>query len=381
MKNYLNILYILFITVNVYANSGGSFQERTVFANGQEGIFGFRIPSVTTAKDGTVLAFCEARKESTADCSPTDMVMKYSNDNGNTWSQLKLLADGELGSVTNPTSLVERTTGRIFLFFNRTPAGYNESKVEPGIDGNTVTAWVIYSDDNGRKWSDPCNITAQAKKNSWSSFAFGPGSAIQTLEGRIIVPCNHGPSPSSSFAIFSDDLGKSWTIGNDVAPNTNECQLAQLSDGSIMFNMRNLRGPRCRAISVSSDGGQTWSDVEDDYNLIEPQCQASLISYKPTAQNKPILLFSNPATMGSGSKGRTHLTVRISYDDGKSWPYEKIIYTGPSAYSCLTVLKDGSIGCLYEKSEGPIWGKNLRTIAFAKFDLNWLTDGRSGYYE
>jgi sialidase-1 len=130
--------------------------------------------------------------------------------------------------------------------------------------------------------------------------------------------------------------------------------------------MRSLRGSHCRAVAYSSDGGLNWTDFGDAPELVEPVCQGSFLRYSlagPGGRNR--LLFCNPAD----TKQRIRLTVRLSYDEAKSWPVAKTIYEGSSAYCCLTVLPDGTIGCLFERDD-------YRKITFARFSLAWLTDGR-----
>ena len=119
-----------------------------------------------------------------------------------------------------------------------------------------------------------------------------------------------------------------------------------------------------RAVSYSRDGGDTWSELEFDETLIEPICQASYLRY-PGSKTK--VLFSNPAS----KKDRIRMTVRFSNDDGKTWPSSRLLHAGPAAYSCLAVLPDGAIACLYEGGAKTAYEK----IAFARFSLKWLKQG------
>lgn len=166
--------------------------------------------------------------------------------------------------------------------------------------------------------------------------------------------------------IYSDDHGATWRYSEEILFETNECQVVELGDGTLMNNMRNRdSGKDHRGVATSVDGGQTWSDVWFDEELPEPTCQASLLRCTlAEVLDKNRVLFSNPAHTSS----RVEMTVRLSYDEGQTWPVSRLIYGGSSAYSCLTVLPDNSIGCLYEKDS---YGK----IAFAHFSLEWLTDG------
>jgi sialidase-1 len=152
-------------------------------------------------------------------------------------------------------------------------------------------------------------------------------------------------------------------VGGEADLDTNECQAAELADGALMLNMRSYRGKGCRAVQTSADGGLTWSTVVDDRTLVDPVCQASLLRHPASGRSR--LLFANAAD----TLHRRRMTVRLSYDEGRTWPYAKTIHYGPAAYSSLTALKDGSVGLLYEKDD-------YRSLAFARFTLEWLTDGK-----
>ena len=197
----------------------------------------------------------------------------------------------------------------------------------------------------------------------------GPGVGIQMRSGRLVIPCNHVIGAEvTNHVIYSDDHGKTWRLGGSTDPNTDENQLVELADGSLLLNIRNYREKGHRGISMSKDGGLTWSPVVSDPTLIEPVCMASLIRYTnspPYTKNR--LLFSNPATQTE----RIRMTIRVSYDEGKTWPVAKLLNAGPSGYSCLTVLPDMTIGCLYERGDR----SSIEKLTFARFSLNWLTDG------
>ena len=128
----------------------------------------------------------------------------------------------------------------------------------------------------------------------------------------------------------------------------NECAVAELADGRLMLNMRSNRGKSQRGVALSDDGGISWSECRNDSTLMEPVCQASLLRYSwGEGGDNSRLLFSNPASPVS----RDHMTLRVSYDDGKTWPVTHQVYEGSSSYSCLTRLQTGSIGLLYERED------------------------------
>ena len=128
---------------------------------------------------------------------------------------------------------------------------------------------------------------------------------------------------------------------------------------------RNQGGAKLRKISVSRDGGETWSPLRNDPALIEPQCQASILRHPGSGDPaRDVFLFSNPATQ----TGRTNGMIRLSRDEGKTWPVSRVLYPGGFAYSCLVTLSDGSAGCLFERD-------GYKAIAFAPFTLEWV-EGR-----
>ncbi|HEV8379697.1 MAG TPA: sialidase family protein, partial [Tepidisphaeraceae bacterium] len=218
------------------------------------------------------------------------------------------------------------------------------------------------SDDDGVSWSKPVDITASTKLPEWTWYATGPGVGIQLRGGRLLIPCDHrvlGSSKYRSHVIYSDDHGKNWKLGGVVGEDVNECQVVELGDGSVMINLRSYRAnQRCRAVSISNDRGQNWSGIVDDSILIEPNCQASLVGYAGDAAHKPFVLFCNPASQ----QKREKLTIRASQDEGRTWPNSMLIYEGSSAYSCLTILPNVTVGCLYERD-------NYGKITFVRVGL------------
>ncbi len=342
--------------------------QTEVFASGREGYHTFRIPSLLTTPAGTLLATCEGRKSSRSDHGDLDLVIKRSTDFGQSWSELSVVyEEGGDDKITigNPCPVVDQTTGTIWMPFCR----------------NNDDVLITSSDDDGVTWSRPVEITADVKRDGWGWYATGPGVGIQLTRGqhrgRLVIPCDHremknGTWVKLSHVFYSDDHGQSWQLGGSVADHTDECQVVELHDGRLMINMRNYWGTEGktperggkRAVAISNDGGASWETLTFDDVLIEPICQASFLKHNTDAFRKSVLLFSNPASSGQ----RHRLTVRVSSDEGQTWPVAKTLHEGPAAYSSLTVLPDRSIGCLYEAgAEGP-----YETLVFARFTLPWL---------
>ncbi|MDA1274128.1 MAG: sialidase family protein [Verrucomicrobia bacterium] len=345
-------------------------EQTTVFSAGTDGYHTFRIPSVILARNGAVIALGEGRKRSASDTGDIDVVMKRSLDGGRTWGGLEIVWDDDGNTCGNPCPVLDAQSGTIWLLLTHNLGEDREGAIVQGKSRGTRTVWVCKSTDDGASWSKPVEITSRVKRDNWTWYATGPGVGIQMRSGRLVVPCDNkeaGTDKHQSHVIYSDDHGATWNLGSSVGPDCNECQVAELSDGRLLLNMRSYRRNNQRLIAFSKDGGESWSEPREDETLIEPVCQASLLRYPGTGgEAAPRLLFSNPA-----SKRRENMTVRLSSDEGRTWWAARTIHGGPAAYSCLIVLPDGTIGCLYERGEkSPYEG-----IAFARFSFDWLANG------
>ncbi|WP_344980212.1 sulfatase-like hydrolase/transferase [Compostibacter hankyongensis] len=331
-----------------------------LFRSGENGYASYRIPAVVTTNHGTLLAFCEGRKKP-GDAGDIDLLYKRSTDGGKTWSEQQVIWNDGPNTCGNPCPVVDRRTGVIWLLMTRNNGDDTEREITRKTAQGTRTVWVCSSKDDGRTWSVPADITATTKDPSWGWYATGPGIGIQLQrgphKGRLVIPCDHsyddpqgnsggGPYGAGAHVIYSDDHGKSWRLGGTIRPKVNECQVVELDDGkgTLLMNMRAYFGRHLRSQSRSSDGGTTWTAPEDAAGLPEPVCQASIIRYPGSRRSKDRLLFLNPASKAK----RDSMTLKVSYDNGYTWPYARLLYAGPSAYSCMTVLRDGSVGCCYE---------------------------------
>jgi sialidase-1 len=316
-----------------------------------------------------LLAFCEGRKKGSGDSGDIDLLLKRSTDGGKSWSPTQVVWDDGDNTCGNPCVVLDTATGTIWLLLTHNLGSDTQAQIVDGASKGTRTVWVTSSTDDGLTWAKPVEITKQVKKADWTWYATGPGIGIQAKNGRLIVPCDHqiaGSKVQESHVILSDDGGKTWLLGGSVGPKCNECQVVERTDGSLLLNMRSYRGNNRRLVSTSKDGGEAWSQPVEDETLIEPVCQASIVRYPG---DKGGLLFANPA-----SKMRENFIIRLSRDEGKSWPVSRVLHAGPAAYSCLAALPDGHIGCLYERGEP----RPYETITFARFSPDWLTGSAPG---
>jgi sialidase-1 len=317
--------------------------KQVLFKAEEGGYAAYRIPALVVTKAGTVLAFCEARKNSLNDTGDIDTVIRRSTDGGKTWSAMQEVADAGPDVCGNPCPVVDRDSGTILLPLTQNKGDGPEDKILLG-QAPPRTVWLTKSTDDGVTWAPLVDISATTRRADWRWYATGPGHGIQLRSGRIVIPCDHSAGPDKedwhSHVIYSDDAGASWQIGGVLDGRTNECIAVELEDGRLYLNMRSYRDTHRRAVSRSLDGGLTWSPVADDAALIEPVCQASAV------RRDNAVLFSNPA-----SKRRENMTVKISRDNCQTWRELIQLHPGPAAYSDLAVLPDGTVGCLYEAGE------------------------------
>ncbi len=362
MKFFLiSSLLCLFLT-EIQSAQGASpvvSSSTTVYQSQTEGYHTFRIPSVIVTADGTLLAFAEGRRMSRSDTGDIDLLVRRSTDGGKSWGPIITVWDDGKNVCGNPSAVVDRATGRIILVSTWNLGTDHEKEINTRTSKDTRRVFVLFSDDDGKSWSSPREITSSVKNPDWTWYATGPCHAIQLQKGkhkgRIIVPCDHGEftgkgSIYHSMLIYSDDSGATWHLGAQSPAGCNESTVAELSDGSVMLNMRGVRGPEreqtgsCRSVVVSRDGGLTFGPLRYDTTLVEPVCQGSLLNY--SVKNKPsrTLLFSNPASKTK----RVEMTLRISHDNGQSWERSLRLSRLQAAYSDLTVLPGGDVGILYE---------------------------------
>jgi len=368
--------YLTFLTflTHLTASAVASPTTADVFISGTYGYHTYRIPAIIVSTNQTLLAFCEGRKNSRSDTGKIDLLLKRSTDGGKTWRPQQIIWSDADNACGNPAPVVDQTSGVIWLFMTWNLGADGEREISNGTSKDTRRVFVTHSDDDGVTWAKPLEITTAVKKLDWRWYATGPANGIQLTrgahKGRLVIPCNHtelnssGNAVSRSHIIYSDDHGKTWQLGGSEDELTNESTIVELADGSLLQNMRSYHKKNRRAVATSTDAGATWSRVKLDDALIEPVCQASILRYSwPENGNRGRILFSNPASIK-----RENLTIRMSYDEGSTWPVSKVLHSGPSAYSCLTVLPDKSIGCLFERGEKSAYEK----ISLARIPLDWL---------
>lgn len=380
-------------TLESTSRAGAPLLEKIdIFEANTAGYAHYRIPGIVVTPKGTLLAYCEARKNASGDWGTIDVLMRRSTDGGKTWEPARKIVTPPAGvtknpvalkqglakageiTVNNPVAIVDRKNGAIHFLYCIEYA----------------RCFYLRSDDDGKTFSEPVEITSTFDRfrpeYDWKVLATGPGHGIQLENGRLIVPLwlstgtgGHAHRPSCVSTIYSDDHGRTWKRGeivvNDPDPqNPSETVVVQLADGRVMLNIRHESRPKGRGVSISSDGATGWSPIRFDDELPEPICMGSIVrlSKKPEASRNRIL-FANPHN--PETRERKNLTVKLSYDEGQTWAVAKSLEPGTSGYSDLAVGRAGTLYCFYERGSASESRFNTKSLCVARFNLEWLTEG------
>ncbi|MFT6814730.1 MAG: sialidase-1 [Sphingobacteriales bacterium] len=335
-------------------------EHKVLFESGTNDVHTYRIPSLITTSNGTLIAAVDARVDNAGDLGLVgniDIEIKRSKSGGEKWTSSKKVIDYPyLEGASDCSMIVDKITEEVFLFFN-----YSDST------DTFQDPYFVKSLNNGKSWSEPKELTADLYSNSWGRTFITSGKGIQLGNGELRNTLSIVEGDEVGATIFgSNDHGETWFSSKKMISNkANESQLIELVDGSIMMNSRTIDN-NYRLTGNTKDSGITWENVKFDSSLIEPKCNASIIrlSSEKNGMDKNRILFSNP----SSTKKRENLTIKLSYDEGLTWPIQKVIYPGSAAYSSLTILEDKTIGILYESDYYGV-------VRFARLSLEWLTDG------
>ncbi len=353
----------------------------------------YHIPGLVVTAKGTVLAWCEARKTD-GDWADIRILLRRSTDDGMTWSAPQSIADVPGPKTKNPFALaLSKTDPDTVTYNNPVLIADKDGTVHMLFCIEYMRCFYQRSEDDGVTWSQPAEITATfdafKKDYDWKVLATGPNHSIQLKTGRLVVPVwlstgtgGGAHRPSVTATIYSDDQGATWKAGDIAVPctdewiNPNETVAVELNDGSVMLNVRNESTTHRRLVTISPDGATGWSTPRFDDALLEPICMGGIVRYNHGGQS--LILFSNPHNLdkekgepepGKG-RDRKNISVKISRDEGGTWPVNKTIEPGPSAYSDIAVTQGGTILCLYGRGDTHHFaGTALR---LARFNLEWL---------
>ncbi|MGP4086394.1 exo-alpha-sialidase [Streptomyces sp. KR55] len=363
------------------------FEQQVLFRTSQDpGYACFRIPAIVQTSEGTLLAFAEGRVLNCGDATDIDIVMKRSTDGGRTWGPLQVVNDGAGDTHGNPAPIVDRGTGRILLAQTYNTGRTDSGNCEVPCDRQPH---LQYSDDDGRTWSDPRDLSPQIMPAHWNSwYATGPVHGIQLAQGshagRLVFGVNtetwDGTRVTGNHAalIVSDDGGDTWRVGaNDSWPiafdgtfrqKPSEVTLTEHTDGSLLVSGREQDGTDLghRTQTVSRDGGDSFATpFQPVPDLYAPQVQCA------TLRLGDRMLLSCP---GDPDRRRT-MMIRSSYDGGRTWESVDrgtVVTRDWSGYSDLAPIDDSTAGLLYEG--GTVDARD--EIRFARFNEEWLKPRR-----
>lgn len=337
-------------------------RHELLFSGGDYGSNSYRIPAIAS-KGKQVVVVADKRINNNGDLpNNIDLIAKYSEDGGETWSDPVIVADFGDSGASDPALVYDKISGDLLCLF----ASHNG--LFASTPSNKIRFNVVRSSDFGKTWGTPTDFSDQIYLPGWYAAWVASGSAHQLESGRIVAAIGARKNSSNTLTnhmIYSDDNGLTWHVGGQASTSGDEAKIVSTEDGRLMMA---IRTPGKRRISWSTDVGQTWSVPVPQNELVEPGVNGDLI--RSTAKSKGFdknrILFSVP----NHATQRRNLSVFVSYDEGKTWPVKRTLCNEKSAYSALTAFEDGNIGIFYENGEY----ENYQ-LYFAKFSLDWLSGG------
>ncbi|EJO19945.1 MULTISPECIES: SIALI-17 repeat-containing surface protein [Streptococcus] len=469
-------------------------EKEDVFEGGRnnqpnkDGIKSYRIPALLKTDKGTLIAGADERRLHSSDWGDIGMVIRRSEDNGNTWGDRVTItnlrdnpkaSDPSIGSPVNidMTLTQDPETKRIFAIYDMFPEGkgifgmssqkeeaykeingktyqllyregeqgaytirengtvytpdgkatdyrvvvdpvkpaysdkgdlykgdqllgniyFTTNKTSPFRIAKDSYLWMSYSDDDGKTWSAPQDITPMVKADWMKFLGVGPGVGITLRtgphKGRIVVPvyttnrANHLNGSQSSRIIYSDDHGKTWHMGGGVNDNrtlydgtvvdsstmsnyyaqNTEASVVQLNNGDLKLFMRGLTEDL--QVATSHDGGLTWDNNVERYDV--PDVYVQMAATHTVQNGKEYILLAN--ANGPGRKNGYIRVARVEEDGQLTWLHHHLIQEGEYAYNSLQQIGPDEFGLLYEH-HAP--GGVPYTLSFKKFNWDFLTKER-----
>lgn len=328
-------------------------RQRFVYVPTDDGCRFYRIPAMTLNAEGDIVIAADRRYDSNADLGQhkIDVSVRSSRDGGHTWTDQQIIACGDGLSDDKygygDAALVRTVNGRLLCLM--------AASSKWAFHGIRHIAMCV-SDDGGRSWSEPRDITRQNFTDAvhglhnevgFFSLFCTSGRALCTADGRIMVAvaCLNDSSSHtfSDYILQSSDDGESWIIGKECAFHEgDEAKLVQLNDSSILISVRRQRGNRGFNRVYSDATG--WQQQYEDASLPANACNADVLYYSRHSEGGPDIMLHT----GVGSPDRHGLQLWMSIDEGRSWHLIDVIQHGGAAYSTMERLRDGSLAILFE---------------------------------
>jgi len=379
------------------------------FKRHHNGMVNYRIPALAVTTKGTLIAMVNGRTGTPLDgCEYCTIVARRSTDGGKTWEPETTIRKIPYRSIFTGSAIVDPTTGEIMFFCHQWPMRERAKKLytDPKSNDAYEGFGILRSKDDGKTWK-------------FQRFTFKPGKVLTGADpcgsdtgfmiskgpykGRLIMPARSGAPVEKmeqfcrknhlrmswydkrkdgkpqhvgcNTVIYSDDHGKTWTVGGIERPGTGEACLAELSDGTLYLDSRIPGG--FRVATISKDGGDNFTDpTVTSVVCSNAGCAASVITVPKEVHGRRFLLLATPAGKQFGwsmLRDRKEFTAFVSFDDGKTWPIRKLINKGPSGYSVSAMGPKGNFYILYEKGKAIYRDTG---VSIVKFNIEWLLDGK-----
>ena len=384
---------------------GTEIQARNMLGGGAESFTPFcvRCPRFVELNDKTLVYSFEAKYDSQLDEAPSCQIVMRSHDGGQTWGEARMMTYPEIPYTIGGAPVYDEVNDTLLLL-GRTRhwrPGKEEDRLiseQDQLHGKVMERfWISQSADGGLTWSPYREIFFENTPESWTiQHCPTPGTGIQlkhqkdpSKNGRLIVPCNHAQTVDDApvwgaHIMYSDDFGATWQMGGVIDyAGANESALAELADGTIVYNCRNQGGiPANRRIEgFSTDGGETFFEQTAIDTLYDPICHAGFAAAVVDGRQYVFLTAPsgelNPESVCFGQSirwgKREALTLYASADGGKT--YKSILQISEkgefAAYSALCATSDGKLLCAWES--GPDMGM-YKDIPYKILDLKELAE-------
>ena len=333
-----------------------------LYAPGDYGSANWRIPAILCLDDGTLLVVNDKRKFNESDLpQDIDIVIRRSSDLGKTWTEPETIITGTgVGHGYGDPALVQCASGDVICAFAG-GNGYFASTAD-----NPISVYTMRSTDHGRTWGDMQNITpaiwgADDEGNNYHGAFIASGNGLRLKRGAhagrilfVAALCRNGNNVSDNYIVYSDDNGQTWHRSQKAFTQGDEAKAIELNDGRVLMSVRRTGA---RGWCVSDDSGETWGGEYYWNEMQANACNGEMLRVDDTT-----LLHSIPNSME-----RRNVSVFTSNDEGASWHSPVTLFEGPSVYSSMTLLPDGTVAAYIERNPN-----GACELWYYRFNMEWL---------